>query len=225
MAKTTLLAALIFSCLISIGFAQDKDYSKLLQKLDDKEFRIRDETRQTLIQEGFDAIVFLEKVDRTKLSLEVESAVISIIDNYYFQARVDIVSIWNLPRELRYVNEEDISLKYYELARLKLIKLNPKQNYVDQYKGYDDVEVMATYLYLLEQLKQGTDIEPLKRKMEELKFLHKITSMVYESNKTINHYHTPDAIEDIVEELKRGGFKMSFYNYYPQSYLFDEEED
>jgi len=210
MLKIVLATALYFFCQLAV--ADEIDYIELTKKLDSDEFIVRDNARLALIKAGFPAIKHLKHIQKTeRISLEVETAIISIIDKYYYNAQLDIVSIWSLPKQYRFVQDKDVASECYDKAKKLLAKLKPNNSYVDGYKGYDDLELAGTYLFFLDALDKGIDIEPIRNEMSELAFVKKISYWMYESGDNIDLYKPPPPIEDIIADLKKNDVRITFY--------------
>jgi len=200
----------------SLFGATESEIDNLIVQLDSENYSVRESATKDLLKIGIPAINKLKSIDN---NLEVWYVTNYIIKQYYSLLKEDMVNIWYLPREIRFKNGEDISLKYYMISFNNLMK---DHSYI--YYSYQECCLDATKLFFKDlldnnQLEIALDIhnkminfDDISDTMSEAN--HSIYSQFY-----VGGYDVPRPIEDrivdaykwdeaLIEKNKEMGIKL-----------------
>lgn len=130
----------------------EKETDKLILQLDSDEFAERqsasDKLGRAILNERTPFVFDKLKVATKDKSLEVRMRAESLCIKYFEDIPLIDLPIWHLPRERRYVDKEDVALKYYRLARKHCL------DDLEERDAYNQKVLMrmATRMYLMDLL-------------------------------------------------------------------------
>ena len=191
---------LLYIQIINISLAED-NFGLSVELFKDREHNTEILYQRLLVEpHTLDNIqkTFHQRDPETQLRLK------RILRRFYQPAYV-YVPIWCLPSKYRYVDDEDISLKYYELARKQFF---PKS---EDFRHYNNERLMhyATFLFFRDWLTEYRSREELgvlsKEMIQSWKTEHDLTvdlMIKEEYYGNILHKKPPRSVEERLEYIK-----------------------
>ena len=103
--------------MLSFNLYANERINKLIKNLGDDSFIIRQQATEQLKEYNYEPIKQLVELTKTTNDAEIKYRCLIVINEYYSDCFNAVPSIWSLPKEIRYKNGEDLSLKYYMESR------------------------------------------------------------------------------------------------------------